>query len=169
MPLFFGKNGCYDDSHCSIQPRFRGTFMPLKNYRSAMPIQRIFERLQHVLIKHGARQIMFEYDGAGNAIGMTFVVALPQRTMPIRLPARMEKVKRVLQQQGIRVDDEQIYRIAWRNILDWVEAQLALIETEMVRLEEVFLPYMATPSGQTYFDILQQRGFLLPNGDNRAV
>ena len=34
---------------------------------------------------------------------------------------------------------EQAYRVAWRNILDWVEAQMALLEIGMAKMEEVFL------------------------------
>ncbi len=29
---------------------------------------------------------------------------------------------------------------------------MAIIETEMVRMEQVFLPYMLTESGQTFYD-----------------
>ena len=37
---------------------------------------------------------------------------------------------------------EQAYRTAWRIIKDWVDAQMALLETEMVDFEEVFMPYI---------------------------
>ena len=38
----------------------------------------------------------------------------------------------------------QANRTAWRIIKEWILAQMALIETEMVTVEEVFLPYMLT-------------------------
>ena len=45
---------------------------------------------------------------------------------------------------------DQAYRVAWRNILDWVQAQMALLEIGMAKMEEVFLPYMQqTTSEQT--------------------
>ena len=54
-----------------------------------------------------------------------------------------------------------VYRTAWANIRDWVTAQMALIDTEMVRIEQVFLPYMVNKQGQTYFDVLKEKQFLL--------
>src|SRR6266478_5746936 len=42
---------------------------------------------------------------------------------------------------------EQAYRVAWRNILDWVQAQMALLEIGMAKIEEVFLPYMQDREG----------------------
>jgi hypothetical protein len=43
-----------------------------------------------------------------------------------------------------------------------VDAQLALIETEMVKLEEVFFPYIVTKHGATLFEVMEQPDFLLP-------
>jgi hypothetical protein len=46
---------------------------------------------------------------------------------------------------------------------DWVGAQMALIEIEMVQLEQVFLPYMVIDStGTTVYERLQQTQMLLP-------
>jgi hypothetical protein len=63
--------------------------------------------------------------------------------------------------------DEQAYRVAWRNILDWVEAQMALLEIEMAKIEEIFLPYMVNATGETFFERMEQRGFLLESGKNQ--
>jgi hypothetical protein len=59
---------------------------------------------------------------------------------------------------------EQVYRVAWRNILDWVLAQMALMEIGMAKIEEVFLPYMQDREGMTLFEQMEQRGFLLDSG-----
>jgi hypothetical protein len=64
--------------------------------------------------------------------------------------------------------DEQAYRVAWRNILDWVQAQMALLEIGMVEMEEVFLPYMLDRQGVPYLERMEQRGFLLESGKNQA-
>ena len=58
----------------------------------------------------------------------------------------------------------QAYRVAWRNILDWVQAQMALLEIGMAKIEEVFLPYMQDREGVTFFERMEQRGFLLDSG-----
>jgi hypothetical protein len=59
---------------------------------------------------------------------------------------------------------EQAYRVAWRNILDWVQAQMALLEIGMAKMEEVFLPYMLDQQCHTLFERMEQRGFLLDSG-----
>ncbi len=38
---------------------------------------------------------------------------------------------------------------------------MALIDTGMVKFEEVFLPYMLDRSGKTYFETLEPKHFLL--------
>ena len=63
--------------------------------------------------------------------------------------------------------EEQAYRVAWRNILDWVEAQMALLEIEMAKIEEIFLPYMVNSTGETFFERIEQRGFLLEAGEKQ--
>jgi hypothetical protein len=60
------------------------------------------------------------------------------------------------------VDMAQARRVAWRITKDWLDAQLALIETEMVPLEQVMLPYMTTDSGQTVFEVLKDTQLKLP-------
>jgi hypothetical protein len=41
---------------------------------------------------------------------------------------------------------------AWRNIRDWVMAQLALYETEIVDLPQVFLPFATHGEGKTLYE-----------------
>ena len=56
----------------------------------------------------------------------------------------------------------QARRTAWANIRDWLDAQMALIETGQVKLEEVFLPYMTDTTGKTLYERIQERNFKLP-------
>ena len=61
--------------------------------------------------------------------------------MPFRLPANVNKVWAVLNNQRVRtnVSEEMAYRVAWRILKDWVRAQMAILETEMVNIEQIFL------------------------------
>src|SRR6266516_4945389 len=152
--------------------------MAIKNYTSDIPIERIFAELQQALGTHGAKQISFDYGDDGKVHGMQFVIKVHDRFIPVKLPARVEKAQAVLKKQwdeGLishkrgkenTYGYEQAYRVAWRNILDWVQAQMALIEIEMTKLEEVFLPYMVAKSGKTYFETLENRQFQLESGNN---
>src|SRR5947199_98298 len=64
-------------------------------------------------------------------------------------------------------EKQQVYRTAWKNIHDWIDAQLALVKTEMVKMEEVFLPYMQDKQGVTFFERMEQQGFLLDSGKSQ--
>jgi hypothetical protein len=140
----------------------------IKNYRSAIAINKIFEQLQQVLVKHGAKQITFDYGQDGKIYGVMFLIEVPGRVLPIRLPARVDNVHAILerqQQAGLirsKLDPEQAYRVAWRNLLDWVVAQMTLLEIEMVKLEEVFLPYVVFSEGKTLFEVFESRQFQMP-------
>jgi len=152
--------------------------MAIKNYSADIAINEIFSELQETLGKHGAKQISFDYDNDGRIQSVQFVIKANDRFIPVRLPARVEKAQTVLKRQweaGIishkrgkekTYGYEQAYRVAWRNILDWVQAQMALIEIEMTKLEEVFLPYMVAKSGKTYFETLEHNQFQLESGNN---
>lgn len=51
--------------------------------------------------------------------------------------------------------------VAWRIVKDWVEAQMAILESEQVQMDEVFLPYMVNNRGQTIFEVYQSGQLLL--------
>ncbi len=142
----------------------------VKNYSSGIPINRIFEKLQKSLAEHGAQHIVFDYGTDSKINGMTFVIEAVGRKLPVKLPARVDKAQALLKRQyeeGLIktrkvLDPEQAYRVAWRNILDWVVAQMALLDIEMAKIEEIFLPYMADPTGKTFFERMEETEFLLP-------
>jgi len=152
--------------------------MAIKNYTSDMRIDRIFAELQQMLGQHGAKSISFEYGDDGKVQGVGFVIGVEGRFIPVRLPARVDKAQAVLKRQwdaGVishkqgkekTYGMEQAYRVAWRNILDWVQAQMALLEIEMARIEEVFLPYMVTRTGETFFEATQRAHFQIESGES---
>jgi len=145
---------------------------PLLNYTSTVPVSRTVAQVQAKLVEHGARAIMMEYDGRGRITALAFNVKTPKGELPIRLPIDAAATLRVLQRQAEKREipgrfarEEHAYRVAWRIIKDWVEAQMSLLETEMVRMEEIFLPYVITPGGQTIYQVMANKGFLLGPGE----
>ena len=42
---------------------------------------------------------------------------------------------------------------------------MSLLETEMVKMQEIFLPYVITPGGQTIYEVMAGKGFLLGPGE----
>ncbi|MBA7593472.1 hypothetical protein ES703_00392 [subsurface metagenome] len=114
---------------------------------------------------------MMEYGDGGRIKALSFTVKTPNGELPIRMPIDAAATLRVLQRQyqnreipAQYANEAHAYRVAWRIIKDWVEAQVSLLETEMVRMEEIFLGYIIAADGQTLFEKLEQRGFLLPPG-----
>lgn len=73
----------------------------------------------------------------------------------------MAILKRTRKKRRFSADDwhEWSRRVAWRQILRWVEAQLALIETGMAKAQEVFLPY-AIVGNQSMYQMVEERQFL---------
>jgi len=130
---------------------------------------RTHERIQKVLINHRAKQMMFDYDDDGKITALSFVMEYNGMRIPVRLPARLDGVAYLMYHQRYdqlpQAKQDQAYRTAWANIRDWVEAQLALVDTQMVKMEEVFLPYMINARGQTFFEVMERNQFLLPEGN----
>ena len=63
-----------------------------------------------------------------------------------------------IQVRNVEARRQQATRVAWRILKDWIEAQLALLDTGMVELEEIFLPYMLQ-GDQTLYQALQAGNF----------
>ena len=146
--------------------------MPLLDYTTSVPVSRTVAQVQAKLVEHGARAVMMEYDDRGRIKALAFKVNMPNGELPIRLPIDAAATLRVLQRQcqrrevpGKYANEEHAYRVAWRIIKDWVEAQMSLLQTEMVRMEEIFLPYVITGSGQTIYQVMAQKHFLLGAGE----
>lgn len=143
----------------------------MKNYTSTVPVERTVARIEQILAKAGARNIIKDYEG-GELQAITFTLPLPgsDRFTPVRLPANRDAVEGVLRRKLIRRPTretlirihEQAGRTAWRLMLDWLEVQLSLIELQQVEALQVFLPYVWI-GGQSYYAALKEGGFrMLP-------
>lgn len=126
-----------------------------------------FDKIQKLLATHGAKRVMFDYAKDGRITALAFVLEIVGNDYPFRMPARIENVEQVLYPNAYpHLSDSQkaqAYRTAWANIRDWLDAQMALIDTEMVRMEEIFMPYLIVRGEQTMFDVMQEKKFLLPD------
>jgi hypothetical protein len=82
------------------------------------------------------------------------------------LPVHWQRFQRVLEIQQVRRwdDEDYVYRVAWRNIRDGVMSQLALYETEIVDMGQVFLPFATDAKGQTLYEKMVEGKFLLGDG-----
>jgi hypothetical protein len=121
-------------------------------------------QIQDVLRRYGAHGVLTEYEG-GEVSAVSFTIRVNQdQEVPFRLPCRWAQIYHLLRsrRRGVRknsVLEAQAKRIAWRQILRWVEAQMAFIETGMVKMEEVFMPYIQVGIDKTLFDRLEEQRF----------
>lgn len=138
---------------------------PLKNATSTS--KNTFDAIQKTLAAHKVKQIVFDYGDGGRIISISFSIEVSGVLYPFRLPARIENVEKILygNRRLTPTQKEQAYRTAWANIRDWITAQMAMIDTGMVKSEEVFLPYMIAHDGRTFFEAMVGHQFLLPSGE----
>ena len=145
--------------------------MALLNYTTAVEAVRTVEEIQRILVAHGARSVLIDYADDGSVKALAFKVAAPQGELAIRLPVDPEATLKVLTRQYNAgkiprrlVSHPQAVRVAWRIVKEWVAAQLAILETEMVKMEQIFLAYVITNDGRTVFERIAEQKFLLKEG-----
>lgn len=133
----------------------------IKNYTSNTT--NTFNAIQKILSSHGAKQIFFEYNDQGLVKVLAFTLDIGSKKIGFKLPARVGNVKKIFDESGYRYKEDQPYKTAWANIRDWLDAQMALIDTQQVKIEEVFLPYAVNREGKTFFEVMENTGYLLPD------
>jgi hypothetical protein len=129
--------------------------MALLNYTTKIDADKSAAEIAKCLSMHGAQSIMTEYDPIDNYVSsIAFRMGIGMSSVSFRLPCDWKPVQKILEQQrekNRRIDPsrEASVRVAWRIVKDWVEAQMALVETQMVTTQEVFLPYAVCRDGRT--------------------
>jgi predicted SpoU family rRNA methylase len=141
---------------------------PLANYTTSVPAIKSVGEIQGILVAHGAKSILINYADNGVVESLSFIVKTPYGDMPIRLPTDAKAVLRVMEEQRLPrryLTYEQAVKVAWRIVKDWVRAQMAILETEMVKMEQIFLPYMAVSDDKTLYDAMVDKKFYLGPGE----
>ena len=128
--------------------------MPIKNYTSTVDTYTSLGEIQGALAKAGASKIMVDYDG-GKPIAVTFAMNTAQGLRGFLLPACFEGTERVFKKQKLKIDQAQIERTAWRNVRDWVLAQIALVESADIQVDQVFMPYLTDGKGTTLYQLYE--------------
>ena len=148
--------------------------MPLLNYTTKAPAENTACEIMSLLSKRGATQVMMEFGPDGQPVGLKWRVDSVHGTLGFAMPINADAVFEVLsRQQVMRANPEnrreQATRTAWRIVKEWVAAQMALIETGMVEMEEVFLPYMLTRNRTVYQALSEGQFKALESGEHPVV
>lgn len=144
--------------------------MAILNYTTQIDAFKTVSEIEYILMKHKAKSIMKNYEGESIS-GLSFLIDTGRQQVPVKLPVRIDECLKVLQKEkqrgtkNIKATREQAERVAWRILKDWIESQMALLDIEMVRFEEIFLPYIELQDGETIYEKLNRQQFLLE--DNR--
>ena len=139
--------------------------MAILNYTTTVDPLKTAGEIEYMLVKHGARQVLKDYENEELA-SISFVIKRGPFDIPIVLTAKVDRCLAVLQREksttrnsSIKATRDQAYKVAWRIMRDWIEAQMAIIDIDMVTLEEVFLPYIKTPDGRTFYQQIEDKKF----------
>ena len=140
--------------------------MPILNYTTEVPFEKSIGEISQTLARKGARSIATDYDEKGTPMGLAFIMPVGGVAVRFQLPNRAEgvqkailkdkpynsnhRVSRAAYEQRVM---EQAQRVSWRIVKDWVEAQLALIESGQAEMAQVFMPYATAADGRTMYQL----------------
>lgn len=154
--------------------------MGLLNYTTEVDADKTAAEIAKILSKHGASAVMTEYHPTEEYVtALSFKIRMGDKEASFRLPIDWKPVYAILtngKSWKQSYDDKykrkmestwrlQAVRTSWRIVKDWVEAQCALIETQMVTTGQVFLPYLIMRDGKTLAEtVAHNPQFLLGDG-----
>ena len=137
-------------------------------YTTKIEPAKTIAEIQDTLVKHGAKSVLCNYDDGGKIESLSFSIQTPEREIGIKLPCDPKPVLEVLKKQYEEgkiargfVEEHQALRVAWRIVFYWVESQMAILETRMVKMEQIFLPYAIMQDGRTLFENMKKKAFKL--------
>lgn len=143
----------------------------LLNYTTEIAVEKSMSEIQGMLAKSGAQSISTAYT-LGMPTRITFLIETAYGIQGYTLPANIDAVFVVMQKQSKAgkipprfVSKEQAARVGWRIIKDWLEAQLAIIETEMVTMDQVMFPYLLDNNDRSVYELWVDHRLALPSGE----
>ena len=148
----------------------------LLNYTTRIDADKTAQEISKCLSVHGAQAVLTEYDEKDSIVSaISFKIKMNEQSLSFRLPCDWRPVYEILTKgKKIPYDHKkrshfesewkmQSVRTAWRIVKDWVEAQMALVETQMVTTQQVFLPYAIMQNGKTLSEHITENPQMLLN------
>ena len=142
----------------------------IKNFSTTISVEKTIAEIEKMLSVYGATRIMKEYDFEGNPNKLVFAIMTEHGEMPVKLPVNNDKIIDIFKTQKAlpsKFRNDHVFakaqsaRVGWRIIKDWLDAQLTLLNIEMVKVHEIFLPYAYdSRTDQTLFQKMEQQGFV---------
>jgi hypothetical protein len=137
--------------------------MPISNYTTDVKVSKTVGEIHDILANHDAQKIMTTYENK-QPVGISFIYVVNGNEVGFNLPANYAGVLRAMKKDtGVHqkyCNEDHARRVAWRTVLYWIEAQMAMVEAEQAEMLQVFLPYAVMNGGQTHYEELQSNNFL---------
>lgn len=133
--------------------------MPIKNYTTEISVEKTMGEVIGSLTRRGVTRISSMFDDNGKPAGISFVMKTDYGFREFELPVRTDGVLASLKRDKAAPryqTPEHAARVAWRIAADWLAAQAALIDSDLAKLDEVMLPYMVAPNGQTMYELQRE-------------
>lgn len=138
--------------------------MSLLNYTTKVSVDRSVQEVMKMLSVHGASAIMVENDDTGTIAALSFKMNTGERVISFKLPIQWEPILEIIRKDkrvpNNKKNKEHAKCVAWRIMKDWIEAQMAIIETNMVTTDQVFLPYAIAKDGRTLYETVKSQNLL---------
>jgi hypothetical protein len=138
------------------------TTSPYANYSTTVAALQSIGEVHKLLAKGGASAVAVLYGDGGYAEGLTFTLRTAAGPTHFALPVRLAAIRKILgdletdgtirvhrkgQRKGDLSTTEHAERVAWRIVLQWLQAQLQLIEAGLIDLPQIMLPYLIVGDG----------------------
>jgi hypothetical protein len=123
------------------------------NYKTSVEASKTVGEIVQLLAGKKVSSINLDYNESEKVGAITFVVKVADSLIPFKLKPNIEGVYKrpEICSQGM----SQAERVAWRIVLRWVEAQLAMVESNLAEMGQVFLPYAMRGDGETLWQAFQ--------------
>lgn len=133
------------------------------NYTTQIRADKTAGECLSILARSGASAISITYADR-KPVGIAFSLDTAHGPRVFSLPVNVAGVHKSLikawRDGNIRnayTSEEHAQRVAWRILKDWLEAQLAIIDAQMVTLDEVMLPYLQVAEQRSLYQAYRER------------
>lgn len=119
--------------------------MPILNFTTKIDAWKTVSEIQQILSKNNVSHCSVKNEGSF-PVALSFTIEFKQQPLNFLLPCNykgvLECFKKDKKVPNSSKNPEQAIRTSWRIVKDWVEAQMAIIESEQATIEQVFMPYL---------------------------
>ena len=135
--------------------------MAIKNAYTSVDWHKTISEIDKILSEHGIVEVSRLYED-GDPVAIRFIIPFQEIPVSYKMRSNYRKVHKILKKEkGLKKNQRTVKhakRVAWRNIKDWIDAQLALVEAQLVEIPQIFLPYMETGPNETVYDKFIEQG-----------